>query len=152
MFIGLDTLESTSTTQNVTIIGNNLTVVADAIIGRGKLLHTKIIGNTIRVTEAPLTQPAIWIDQGATAGGGFTGDPADTIVTGNIIPDFTYSATGPVVQLYGGGLFSNNTITGTYVSAVSLAGGNFYGCGNRIAPSSSHTLFGLGACRTSSRR
>lgn len=142
----LDTLLSTASCRDVTIEGN---WIGGSIIGRGTISNTNIANNTICGLGAG-SAPVIWIDQGADAGGGWTGDPSNTVIAGNILYDaMTTAVNEAVVRLYGGGIFANNTVgplaagvVGGAVVGVLLSSGSYYGTSNIIDSSYTYHLVG----------
>ena len=140
--IGLDTLATNCSAANISITGGKVQG-AIPIVGRGQISNTRIIG--VSITQTVNTGgPAIWIDQGATAGGGYTGNPSSTHLHGNILSTVNVaSSNGGAMRLYGGGVISDNELqAGTFTVSLQLLAGTWTGNGNNLYPGSIYAIEG----------
>ena len=129
--IGLDTMGSNNVANDITITNN---WISGSIIARGALNNTNVSGNTFLSGLA--SEPVIWIDQGAGAGTGYTGNPSGTQIVGNTIRSPNTSlGSEAVIRLYGGGIVSANQVQpgpGTFSYALQILGGIYYGGNNNL--------------------
>lgn len=136
--IGLDTLGSNDVSNDI-IISNNF--ISGYVIGRGAINNLVISGNVFENGIGGF--PMIDVNIGAEAGGGWTGNPTNTTVTGNLFknPNVTNSISA-VILLWGNGFVSNNQVEpGTFPFALKFTG-LFYGSVNVLAAGTSGTISG----------
>ena len=126
--INLDTLGSNQYIDDVLLFGNTI-ANQYGIFARGQMTNCRIIGNDINVTPSSgnSVSQGIWVDQGAAAGSGYTGNPNNTQVVGNSVYGFVGS-TENAIQIYGQATVIGNLTEGAYNLALQLTtGGEFAG-------------------------